>query len=179
MADVFVLTARRLAAELKNVHFVCPSATRATRDLFQAALYRHQAADLPLTLLFGHSHEALAAADVALVASGTATLEAALFKTPLVIAYRQSSLTWAIMRRMLYLPYVGLPNILAGEALVPEFLQGKATPGALCDALLGLLNDAALRRAQVEKFREFHVRLRQDSARKAADAVLRVMEEHG
>ena len=75
---------------------------------------------MPLTLLFGHSHEALAAADLALVGSGTATLETALFKTPMVITYRQSPLTFALMRQMMYLPYVGLPNVLAGEKLVPS-----------------------------------------------------------
>src|SRR6185436_12076676 len=120
MADMLVLTARRLLQDMPDAHFVVPTATRATRDMFELALYRHQRTDLPLTLLFGHSHEALAAADLALVASGTATLETALFKTPMVIAYRQSALSWAIMRNMGYLPYVGLPNILAGEKLVPE-----------------------------------------------------------
>src|SRR6185369_13259426 len=100
-------------------------------ELFEAALRRHEARDLPLTLMFGHSHEALAAAELALVASGTATLETALYKTPMVIAYKMSPLTWKIMRRMLYLPYVGLPNILAGEFLVDELLQDAATPEAI------------------------------------------------
>lgn len=93
MGDVFVQTARRLLQDLPNAHFVCPTASRATREMFEAALRRHQATSLPLTLLFGHSHEALAAAEIALVASGTATLETALFKTPMVIAYRQSPVT--------------------------------------------------------------------------------------
>src|SRR6185295_1260424 len=127
MADLFVLTARRLLQDLPDAYFVCPTASRETREMFEAALRRHEARDLPLTLLFGHSHEALAAAEIALVASGTATLETALFKTPLVITYRQSPITWAIMKRMAYLPYIGMPNILAGERLVPEFVQDKAT----------------------------------------------------
>jgi lipid-A-disaccharide synthase len=134
---------------------------------------------MPLTLMFGHSHEALAAADLALVASGTATLEAALFKTPMVIAYRQSPVTWALMRRMAYLPYVGLPNILAGEHLVPEYIQEKATPGALANALLDLLHDAGAQRRQIEKFREIHLVLRQNTAQKAADAVLAVIDAGG
>ena len=100
MASAFVLAAHRFRQEVHDVHFVCPTATRATRDMFELALHQHQRTDLPLTLLFGHSHEALAAADLALVASGTATLETALFKTPMVIAYRQSALSWAIMRHM-------------------------------------------------------------------------------
>jgi lipid-A-disaccharide synthase len=176
MADLFVLTARRLIQDLPNAHFVCPTASRTTRELFEAALRRHEARDLPLTLLFGHSHEALAAAEVALVASGTATLETALFKTPLVITYRQSPITWAIMKRMAYLPYIGMPNILAGERLVPEFIQEKATPGALAEALLALLHDAAARRRQVEKFHEIHAILRRGTARKAADAILGVLD---
>ena len=122
MADLFVLTARRLLQDLPDAYFVCPTASRATREMFEAALRRHEARNLPLTLLFGHFHEALAAADIALVASGTATLEAALFKTPMVITYRQSSVTTALMRRMAYLPCIGLPNILAGEQVVPEFV---------------------------------------------------------
>ena len=176
MATAFVLAAHRLRQEVPEVHFVCPMASRETRDLFETTVHIHGRTDLPLTLLFGHSHEALAAADLALVASGTATLEAALFKTPMVIAYRQSTLSWALQRRMMYLPYVGMPNILAGEALVPELLQGRATPAALAAALLELLRDTAAQRRQVEKFREFHVLLRQNTAEKAAEAVLRVLD---
>ena len=176
MADLFVLTARRLLQDLPEAHFVCPTASRATREMFEATLRRHAATNLPLTLLFGHSHEALAAADIALVASGTATLETALFKTPMVITYRQSPVTWALMRRMLYLPYIGLPNILAAEHFVPEFVQGKATPGALANALLELLHDAAAQRRQIEKFRQIHLVLRQNTAEKAAQAVLSVLD---
>lgn len=176
MAETFVKTARRLHEEIKDVHFVCPTATRETRDMFDAALRYHAGGELPLTLLFGHSHEALAAADLALVASGTATLEAALFKTPMVITYRMSPVTAALMWRMRRLPYVGLPNILAGEFLVPELLQNKATPGALSAALIGLLQDAQGQRRQVEKFREIHVNLRRDAAHRAADAVLAVLD---
>lgn len=176
MAEAFILAAHRFRQEVPEVHFVCPLATRETRDLFEAALHAHQRTDLPLTLLFGHSHEALAAADLALVASGTATLEAALFKTPMVITYRQSPLSWALQRPMLYLPYVGMPNILAGERLVPELIQGKATPAALAAALLELLRDTALQRRQVQRFREMHALLRQDNAAKAAEAVLGVLD---
>ena len=180
MADLFVRSAQRLHAELPDIGFVCPTASRSTRDMFEAALQRNGAQDLPLTLLFGHSHEALAAADVALVASGTATLEAALLKTPMVIAYRQAALTWQLMRRMLYLPYVGLPNILAGERVVDEFLQDDATPESLCGALLALLNDHDRQLRQAECFREIHATLRQDTAAKAADAVLALLGgEHG
>ena len=176
MASAFVLAAHRFRQEVHDVHFVVPTVTRATRDMFEMAVHQHQRTDLPLTLLFGHSHEALAAADLALVASGTATLETALFKTPMVIAYRQSPLTWMLMRSMLYLPYIGMPNILAGERLVPELLQDEATPAALAAALLALWRDERARERQVERFHDFHHLLRQNTAQKAADAVLGVLE---
>ena len=176
MADMFVLTARRLLQDMPEAYFVVPTATRETREMFELALRRHQAVDMPLTLMFGHSHEALAAADLALVASGTATLETALFKTPMVIVYRQSPINWAIMRHMGYQPHIGLPNILAGERLVPEFVQDKATPGALANALLELHHDTGAQRRQIAKFHEIHAVLRQNTAQKAADAVLAVLD---
>jgi lipid-A-disaccharide synthase len=176
MAETFVLAAHRLRQEIPEIHFVCPLATRETRDMFESMLHAHERTDLPLTLLFGHSHEALAAADLALVASGTATLEAALFKTPMVITYRQSPFSWAIQRRLLYLPYVGMPNILAGERVAPELIQGRATPAALAAALLDLLRDTAAQERQVRRFREIHEQLRQDNAAKSAEAVLGVLD---
>jgi lipid-A-disaccharide synthase len=172
MARSFVLAAHRFRQEVPDVHFVCPAVTRETRDMFERTVHEQQRTDLPLTLLFGHSHEALAAADLALVASGTATLETALFKTPMVITYRQSPITWALMRRMFYLPYVGMPNVLAGERLVPELLQGEANPAALAGALLALLRDTHAQRRQIERFHEFHHLLRQSAADKAAVAIL-------
>ncbi|MFY9316144.1 MAG: lipid-A-disaccharide synthase [Burkholderiales bacterium] len=176
MGELFVKTARRLLQDMPDAHFVVPTASRETREMFALALRRYEAMELPLTLMFGHSHEALAAADLALVASGTATLETALFKTPMVIVYRQSALSTAIMRRMGYVPYIGLPNILAGEQLVPEFIQDRATPGALANALLELQHDAGAQRRQIEKFHEIHAVLRQNTAQKAADVVLSTID---
>jgi len=179
MATTFVLTAHRFRQEVHDVHFVVPVVTRETRDIFERALYEQQRTDLPLTLLFGHSHDALAAADLALVASGTATLETALFKTPMVITYRQSPLSWHLMRSLAYLPYVGLPNVLAGERLVPELLQDEATPAALSAALINLLRDGEAQRRQRERFAEFHQLLRCNAAERAADAVFKVLEGRG
>ncbi len=176
MAVPFILAAHRFRQEVPEVHFVVPMVTRETRDMFERTIYEQQQTELPLTLMFGHSHEALAAADLALVASGTATLEAALFKTPMVITYKQSALSWFLMRRMLYLPYVGMPNILAGERLVPELLQSDATPGALAAALLALLRDTAAQKRQVARFHEIHHLLRQNTAEKAADALLGILD---
>jgi lipid-A-disaccharide synthase len=176
MAATFVLAAHRFRQEVHDVHFVCPTVTRQTRDMFERTLHEQQRTDLPLTLLFGHSHEALAAADIALVASGTAALEAALFRTPMVVTYRQSPITWMLMRALLYLPYVSLPNILAGELLVPELLQDAATPAALSAALVDLVRDSQAQRRQIERFGDFHHLLRQNTAAKAADAVIGVLE---
>lgn len=176
MADVFVQTAKRLLLDVPEAHFVVPMASRAMYDMFQLALRRHAALDLPLKLMFGHSHEALAAAEVALVASGTATLETALFKTPMVITYRQSMLTSLLMRKMVYLPYIGLPNILAGEQFVPEFVQAKATHEALAKALVDLLNSKEAREKQVEQFHKIHRVLKQGTAEVAADTVLKVLD---
>ena len=174
MADTFVLTAQRIAEKIPNVQFLCPLGTRQTRDLFEAAIHRHQAQELPITMMFGHSHAALAAADLALVASGTATLETALFKTPMVITYKMSGFTWQMMRRMLYLPYVGLPNILAGEFIVDEFMQDAATPEALSQAMLQLFGDTTRQKQQIARFTEMHETLRQDNAARAADAVMQL-----
>lgn len=176
MGELFVRAALLLHQALPQAQFVCPTASRDTREQFAAALRTGGGNELPLTLLYGHSHEALAAADVALVASGTATLEAALIKTPMVIAYRQSPVTWALMRRMIYLRCIGLPNILAGEAFVPEFIQNRATPEALAEALGALLQDRDAQQRQIERFRLIHATLRQDTAQKAADAVLAVLD---
>jgi lipid-A-disaccharide synthase len=94
----------------------------------------------------------------------------------MVIAYRQSPLTFALMRYMFYLPYVGLPNVLAGEKLVPELIQDDANPAALAGALLTLLRDTAAQRRQIERFREFHQLLRRDAAQKAAATILEVIK---
>ena len=172
MADLFVQTARLIAEALPEVLFLVPLVSRETRNLFEEALYRNQGSELSVTILFGHAHDALVAADAALVASGTATLEAALLKRPMVIAYRMNPLTWQFMRRMKYQPYVGLPNILAGRFVVPEFLQGDATPERLSQALVNLLGDEVVRNKLCERFRVMHDQLRQNTADKAAQAIL-------
>jgi lipid-A-disaccharide synthase len=131
---------------------------------------------LPITLLDGRSHEALAACDVTLVASGTATLEAALFKRPMVITYRMAWLNWQRMRRMSYQPWFGLPNILSREFLVPELIQDRATPQELARETLAWLDNAARAEALVRRFTDLHLALRQDTARKAADAIAQVLQ---
>jgi lipid-A-disaccharide synthase len=170
-AELFVETARELLEHYPSARFVVPLATRETREQFDSARYRLNAQDLPIQILFGHANLALAAADVALVASGTATLEAAMLRCPHVIAYRMSPTTYRIMKRKGYLPYVGLPNILAGEWLVPELLQDDATPENLARALGNWLKhgDAATRLR--ERFGEIHASLAVDNAARVRDAL--------
>ncbi len=172
MAGLFVETARQVAAALPEVHFLVPLVNRPTREMFEAALYRHDRQALNLTVLFGHAHEAMAAADVVLAASGTATLEAALLARPMVIAYRMPRLSWWLMKGRGYLPYVGLPNILAGEFVVPEFLQDEATPENLSQAVLNLMFDTAVRARLERCFTEMAAELRRDSAERIASALL-------
>jgi len=172
MADAFIATARLLAQKIEQPLFLVPLVSRETREIFEAALYRAGAGELPLTILFGHARDALAAADVALVASGTATLEAALLKKPMVITYKMAEASWMLMRRMGYLPYVGLPNVLAGEFVVPELLQHDATPENLAQALHNALNDSTLRARLPQRFAAIHRELKRNTAAQAAQAVL-------
>ncbi|HEX8962084.1 MAG TPA: lipid-A-disaccharide synthase, partial [Rhodocyclaceae bacterium] len=136
------------------------------------ALWKCGAQELPIKLLVGHAQDALAAGDCALVASGTATLEAALLKTPMVIAYRMSPWSWRLMKRMRYQPWVGLPNILAGRFVVPEFLQDDATPDNLAQALANLVLDRTVCARLGAVFDGIHGELRQGTAERAAAAIL-------
>jgi lipid-A-disaccharide synthase len=132
-----------------------------------------------MALLFGHAREALAACDVALATSGTVTLEAALTRRAMVIAYRVAPLSHWIARRMIRVPHVGLPNILCGEAVVPELLQDDATPENLAQAVGNLLADAALRRSVEERFVRLHADLRRDAAERAAEALVPLVARAG
>ena len=172
MGGLFVDTALRIAATVPEAVFLVPLATRETRDLFETELHRRETGELRLTVLFGHAHEAMAAADVVLVASGTATLEAALLKRPMVITYRMPRLSWWIMRPRALQPYFGLPNILAGEFVVPELMQDKATPENLAAAVLKFLDDDVLRRRLEERFDAMGRELRRDTAVEAAREIL-------
>lgn len=157
-----------------GVRFVVPAATPALRELLQPLVDAHPS--LSVTLTEGRAQVAMTAADAILVKSGTVTLEAALLKKPMVISYKVPWLTGQIMRRQGYLPYVGLPNILAGRFVVPELLQHFATPDALADATLTQLRDDANRRALTDIFTDMHLALRQNTAQRAAEAVARVID---
>ncbi len=177
MGDLFIETARRLHNRFPKAQFLVPLVSRETRLQFEEAVWRCRGQDLPLKLLFGHAQDALAASDAALVASGTATLEAALQKTPMVIAYRMSPWSWRLMKRMRYQPWVGQPNFLSGRFVVPEFLQEDATPENLAQALGNIAQDRVVQGRIRCAFRRIHTTLRQGTAERAAAAVLSCLRD--
>ncbi len=176
--------APRLLAAAGRMHAVRPELAFALpvvpglRALVEPIVQRC-APDLPLQLLDGHSHAALAACDVVLVASGTATLEAALFKRPMVIVYSMNRLSWQIMKRMRYQPWIGLPNILLRDFAVPELLQEDATPQRIADAALQWLDDANGAQRLEQRFLELHHQLRCNTAVAATRVIEDVLDAAG
>ncbi len=173
IAPVFLQAVALLHRQRPALRFVLPLAP-GLRAMVEPLLAAH-APGVPLQLLDGRSHAALAACDVTLIASGTATLEAALFKRPMVIGYRMHALSWQLMKRMRYQPWVGLPNILCRDFVVPELIQGDCEPAALAAATCRWLDDAAACAAVARRFNDLHHELRRDTARCATDAIAQVL----
>jgi lipid-A-disaccharide synthase len=172
MHSELVLTAAAEILEAQpTAKFLVPLVSRETREYFDVVRHRLQLETLPLTILYGHADQALRAADVGIVASGTATLEAALSRCPHLIFYRVNPLTARIVARKLLLPYVGLPNVLAGRFVVPEFLQTEATAANLARAALNLYDDTVTRHRLEALFAAMARSLAADTATIAADAV--------
>jgi len=174
IAEPLLRAAVLMAAARPELRFVMPVAPGLRPQI--DPLVKQHAPDLALTLLDGSSHEALAACDLTLVASGTATLEAALFKRPMVIAYRMHALNWWRMKGRNYLPWVGLPNVLAREFLVPELIQEACTPANLAREGLAWLDDGARYARAQAVFAEQHQLLRRDTARVATDAIAQALD---
>ncbi|MDB5807459.1 MAG: lipid-A-disaccharide synthase [Betaproteobacteria bacterium] len=179
LGERFAATALLMRARHPALHFVVPLASEPTEALWRAAVKAAEEKAGPgsnMSLVWTaaprDTHAALAACDVALVASGTATLETALFKRPMAIAYNMAPLTWALMKRMSYLPYGGLPNILCGQFVVPEFYQEDATPENLAQALGNLLNDGVARARVTARFERLHAELKCGMAPRAAAAIV-------
>ena len=173
LAAPLARTARWILRRRPGVRFVAPAIDTSTRDFFSRVLAEH-APEVCCDLLLGRSRDAMAACDVVLLASGTATLEALLLKRPMVITYRTLRLTWMLGRAMLHVDHVGLPNLLAGARLVPELLQDDAVPEKLGPAVLDRLDHPDRHRHVLEEFDRIHRMLRNDAFAKAADAVLEV-----
>jgi lipid-A-disaccharide synthase len=176
MARLFIDTAKLIHRQVNDLQLLVPLVSRETRRQFEDELYRADAEYLPLTILFGHAHMAMTAADGVLLASGTAALECALLKRPMVVTYKMPKLSWLIGRRKVYLPYASLPNVLAGRFVVPEIFQDEATPEVLCQALLNLIFDKDVRARQEDAFQAIHDSLRQNAAKRLVDALLPMLQ---
>ena len=173
VAPTLLAAASEMHRQRPGLKFILP-VVPGLRDLIEP-LRQELAANVPLTLLDGRSHEALAACDVTLVASGTATLEAALFKRPMVITYNMQWLSWQMMKRMKYQPWVGLPNILLNDFAVPELLQDAATPQALAKAAFAWLDNPSACAALATRFDALHRTLQQNTAVAATHAIEKIL----
>jgi lipid-A-disaccharide synthase len=173
IAPAFLQAVTLLSRQRPALRFVLPVAP-GLRELLAPLVAAHAPA-APLQLLDGQSHTALAACDLTLIASGTATLEAALFKRPMVIGYRMNSLSWQLMKRMRYQPWVGLPNILCRDFVVPELIQEDCHPPALAAAVGKGLDDTAGAAQIAQRFADLHHLLKRDTARCATDAIAQVI----
>lgn len=175
LAAPFIGAVKLLAQRDPDLRFVVPMVGERQREYFKQLVAEAGLSDVRIDLVDGGSHTAIEAADAVLVASGTATLEVALFKKPMVLAYKVFEASWQIMRHMGYQPWIGLPNILAREFLVPELLQRAATPQAMADAVWFQLNDAPNRAHLVKRFTDMHHSLLRNSAEESAAAVMRII----
>ena len=174
IAPRLLAAAALLHRQRPGLHFVLPAAP-GLRSMIEP-ICAAEAPGLAIQILDGQAHTALAACDLTLVASGTAALEAALFKRPMVIVYRLAALNWWRMRRLALQPWFGLPNILAGRFVVPELIQDAATPAAIAHEALAWLDDRPRREAVGVNFHDLHLQLRQNTAKKAGDAISNIIE---
>jgi len=158
-----------------RIKFVVPVANAARRAQFERQLSLCET-DLPVLLVDGHAREVMAGADAVLVASGTATLEAMLLKRPMVVAYKWGAITHAIISPLVKSRYISLPNLLADEELIPEFVQSQATPEKIVPALMTQLNDVANREKLTQRFNDIHHQLRQNASDEAALALMKLLE---
>jgi len=175
-ADLFVKTALWLHKRHPDMHFVAPFVSAETREVFERALYRHGAWFLPLTIVTHHAREAMAASDIVLLASGTATLEAALLKKPMVVTYKMSWLSYLLIRPFLHVNLYALPNILAGRKLVPELMQRDAMPEKLGEAVEYYLSHPDKARSVRKALADIHRTLRRKADRSAANAAINLLK---
>lgn len=169
LAPLFLDTAELVLKKYKTAQFLIPSANLERHEQLNSLLSERK---LPIHLVSGRSHDVLAASDVVLIASGTATLEALLFKVPMVVAYKMAAITYSVLRRLVKSRYISLPNLLIGKAAVPELLQEKATPENLFSMLDPLLFDAT---NQVSHFSSIHTLLKRDASNSAAKAIIELL----
>jgi lipid-A-disaccharide synthase len=176
LAEIFFAAAKRCWQQKPHIKFIT-SAINEKRHQELHAIFQQCAPELPVTFFQKSSYDVMAAADIVLVTSGTATLETMLFKRPMVVAYRMANLTYKIARHLVKLQYIGLPNLLADELLVPEFIQDAVTPLNLSQALLEYLDHPEKVSMLQKKFLEIHQQLRCNASQQAAQAVLELKKE--
>ncbi|SFM16557.1 lipid-A-disaccharide synthase [Marinobacter zhejiangensis] len=176
LGDLFLSAARWIQSQRSDVQLVIPCVNR-EREQQVRALVDSLKVKLPVTVVRGRSREVMAAADVVLLASGTATLEAMLLKKPMVVGYRLSALSYKLLSRLVKVPFVALPNLLSGEALVPELLQDDATPEALGAAVLERLENDQERERLRMAFTDLHQQLRRTADERAAVAISGLLEK--
>lgn len=174
LAELFIATAKRLLELKPHIKFITSAANDLRNKEFQE-LCQRLAPELPIHFFIKESHKVMAAADVVLVTSGTATLETMLFKRPMVIVYRVGPVTYQIAKRMIKLKYIGLPNLLANESLVPEFIQDAAQPNEVAKAVLEFLNSQENTAELIQKFSNIHHALRRNANQEAARAILSLL----
>lgn len=173
MAGLFIEAAKKSFHQQSSLKFITSAINENRADEFKQ-ICREIAPELPIEFFIRDSHAVMAAADIVLVTSGTATFETMLYKRPMVIAYRVGPLTFQIAKRLIKVPFIGLPNLLAKEELVPEFIQDSATPDSIAGALMDYLHHPEKIHRIEEKFTEMHHALRRDANHEAAKAIQQI-----
>ncbi len=174
MGQLFMQSAVHCLEQDPGLLFIIPAASP---DRYrQLHIELNDYVDYPIQLINGHSHEAMAAADVVLLASGTVALEALLLKKPMVVAYKLAPLTYKILSWLVKSPWISLPNLLAQKLLVPEILQDKATPQALSAAVMHYFDNPEEAIALSETFAQMHLQLKRDASARAADAIASLLD---
>ncbi len=171
----FLEAARWLYQHDSGIRFLLPYVNEARKAQLDALISEH-AADLPITLIAGQSRQVMAASDVVVLASGTATLEAMLLKRPMVVAYRVSKITHYIMKRLLKAPFISLPNLLANQPLVPELIQDDAQPALIGTKVLERMDEQKSLEMQ-QAFVALHKELKRDASEQAAEAIVTLLEK--
>lgn len=178
LAEIFIQAAQWCLDRRPNLFFVAPLANEARRKQFEQALHR-QGGTLPIKLVTGNAREVMTAADVVVLASGTATLEGLLLKKPMVVAYRLSQLSYFIFKFLSQVSHYALPNLLAGKPLVPELIQHNATPEKIGKAVLDYFRHPEKMAFLQQEFEEIHKTLRKNASHQAAEAVIQLARSNG
>jgi lipid-A-disaccharide synthase len=175
MTPLFLAVATQLLKQVRDLHFVIPSANEHRHEQLTDVLSQYP--ELPVTLIKGNSHDVMAAADAVLLTSGTTALEAMLLKKPMVVAYRMGKGSYWLLSKLVKSPFIALPNLIAGRALVPEFLQDDATIENLKTAVLAQLTDSGVRHNLIAEFSRLHGELRCNASARAAEALGTLIEQ--